>query len=174
MVLPIEKITPEFEAKIHELVDKKLNNYNIREAIEDDTEYIIDTFNKSWHSTTMPFRPLSRKKLIEKVFGKNHVKIFIVSVDGIDSGFTLFGTQDNESKSKFGEISALAILPKYHRLGLGTVLGLSTLDFFRQQDVKELRCKVYKDNNVSKSFLEQLGFEEDHRNDDILANKIPI
>jgi ribosomal protein S18 acetylase RimI-like enzyme len=79
-------------------------------------------------------------------------------VFGIDSAFVILDFEGN--KNEYGVIAGLGVIPKFQRKGLGTVLGLATWDFFKKKGVKELRCEVYKNNNVSTTFIEALKFEE--------------
>ena len=57
-------------------------------------------------------------------------------------------------------IAGLGIIPRFQRKGLGTVLGMAAWNYFKEADVKELKCEVYIDNITSYTFISSLGFEE--------------
>ena len=171
MRLPVEKITEEFENFLREKVNQKINNSHIREANLDDLSSLIFLFDEAWHSTTMPYHPLSKKKIITKIFYNPDKKILIADIDSFDCGFAFIGQINDD----IGEISALGILPEYQHKGIGTLLGIASWDFFRERGVNVLQCKVYKDNQISKSFLKGIGFEENlPQNSEILYKKIPF
>lgn len=157
MRLPVEKITPEFEESLKKKIAKNFLKANIREADQNDLDSIVSLYNKAWLTSQTPFRPLDKESL-EKVFEDPDTVILIAKVYGMDAGFVIL---DFEGKNKdIGIIAGLGVLPRFQRKGLGTVLGMATWNYFKKEGVKELRCEVYKDNNVSYSFLKWIGFEE--------------
>lgn len=81
----------------------------------------------------------------------------IVKVYGIDGAFTILDLEGDNKE--YGIIAGLGVLPRFQRKGLGTVLGLAAWDHFKKKGVKELRCKVYKDNQRSFHFIKGLNFE---------------
>ena len=87
-----------------------------------------------------------------------NIIFLIAKVDGDYQGFALIYYTGEEKE--IGVIAGMGIIPEYHRKGLGTILGLATWDYFKQKGVFELRCKVYKDNEISYKFIKGLGFEE--------------
>lgn len=171
--LPVEKITDEFEALIRKKVARKVKEYHIREAAEEDIDSVVHLFDAAWHSTSMPYRPLSKKKLIDKIVHNPDALILIIDIKSVDCGFILlsFKGENNE----IGNIPAIGIIPEYHHRGIGTLLGVASWDYFKTRGVKELRAKVYKDNQKSMNFLKGLGFEEDYEQDiGLLQGKIPF
>ena len=85
--------------------------------------------------------------------------IFLIAkIEGKDSGFALIYFTGTDRK--ISVIAGLGILPELQRKGLGTMLGLASWDYFKKKGVKELRCKVYKDNKTSYNFIRGLKFEE--------------
>jgi ribosomal protein S18 acetylase RimI-like enzyme len=157
MRLPVEKITPEFEAKMKEKIEHNIYQASIREASDKDLNIVVDIYNKSWLTSNTPFRPME-KETLKKIFMDPDTVFLIARVFGIDSAFVIL---DFEGKDKeYGVIAGLGVIPKFQRKGLGSVLGLATWDYFKKKGVKELRCEVYKNNEISTSFIKALNFEE--------------
>jgi len=157
MRLPVEKITPEFEAQMKEKIEHNIYQARIREATEKDLNTVVEIYNKSWLTSNTPFRPME-KETLKKILMDPETVFLIARVFGIDSAFVIL---DFEGKNKeFGIIAGLGVIPKFQRKGLGTVLGLATWDYFKKKGVKELRCEVYKNNDISTNFIEALKFEE--------------
>jgi len=157
MRLPVEKITPEFEAQMKEKIEHNIYQARIREATEKDLNTVVEIYNKSWLTSNTPFRPME-KETLKKILMDPETVFLIARVFGIDSAFVIL---DFEGKNKeFGVIAGLGVIPKFQRKGLGTVLGLATWDYFKKKGVKELRCEVYKNNDISTNFIEALKFEE--------------
>ena len=84
----------------------------------------------------------------------------IGKVYGRDAAFVIldFEGENNEC----AVIAALAVLPRFQRKGLGTILGTAAWNYLKEnyKHVKELKCEVYKDNKISYSFIKGIGFEE--------------
>ncbi|MFX1358005.1 MAG: GNAT family N-acetyltransferase [Promethearchaeota archaeon] len=157
MRLPVEDITQEFEEKLKEKIEHNIIHADVREAKPDDLDSIINMHDKSWKSAPMPYHQLNKEKIL-KLFDDPEIEFFIAKVGSIDSGFiVLYFTGD---KDEIGVIAGLGIIPKLQRKGLGTTLGMAAWDYFKKNDVKELRCKVYRDNKISYNFIKGLGFKE--------------
>ncbi len=157
MQLPVNKITRDFEESLQNKIKNKIKQAKIREAVEDDIEDLIIIHDQAWHSTPMPYHPLSKDKLFE-IIKDPDITVLIAEVNLIDIGFIiLYFTGENNI---IGVIAGLGILPEYQHKGLGTFLGIASWNFFKEKGVKELRCKVFKDNKISYNFIEGLGFEE--------------
>lgn len=157
MRLPVERITPEFEADMKEKVDKNILHAKIREATEEDLESVVYLHNRSWMTSSTPFTPIT-VDTIRKIFEYPETSILIAKVYGNDSGFTILDLEGNDHE--FGIIAGLGVLPRFQRKGLGTVIGMAAWNYFKKIGVKELRCEVYKSNTVSYNFIKSLGFEE--------------
>ncbi len=157
MKLPVEKITPEFEAELIETIEKNFIHANIREATRKDLKIIMDLYNKAWLTSNTPFRPITVDSL-RQIFEDPDTVFLISKVYGIDSGFVIL---DFEGKNKeYGIIAGLGVLPRFQRKGLGTILGMAAWNYFKNRGVIELRCEVYKNNLGSHSFIKWIGFEE--------------
>jgi ribosomal protein S18 acetylase RimI-like enzyme len=157
MRLPVERITPEFEAEIKEKVDRNILHAKIRKATKEDLESVAYLHNRSWMTSSTPFHPIT-VDTIRKIFEYPETTILIARVYGSDSGFAILDLEGDNRE--FGIIAGLGVLPRFQRKGLGTVIGMATWSYFKQIGVKELRCEVYKSNLVSYNFIKSLGFEE--------------
>lgn len=157
MRLPVEKITKEFESKLRERAEENLLNANINEANQEHIKRIVNLYNLAWHSTSMPYHKLNEKKLLEMMEDPDII-FLIAQVDSLDSGFALiyFAGENKE----IGVIAGLGVIPEMQGKGLGTILGLEIWKYFKNRGVQELRCKVYKENSLSYSFIRGLRFEE--------------
>ncbi|MFX1452959.1 MAG: GNAT family N-acetyltransferase [Promethearchaeota archaeon] len=158
MKLPIGKITKRFEEMLREKVSHNILGAEIREAKSEDVESILRIYDQSWHSTTMPFVPITSKRLLSLLKNENY-QILIANVDNSDSAFAINYLTGDEKE--VGVIGILAVIPELQHRGLGTIMGISIWDYFIRKGVKELRCRVYFDNTASYTFLRRLGFEED-------------
>ena len=92
------------------------------------------------------------------MFEDPNIVIFIAKLNSYDTGFII--AYFAGEKKDIGVISGLGILPKFQHKGLGTFLGLNNWKYFKEKGVKELRCRVHKDNKNSYNFIKNLGFEE--------------
>ncbi len=157
MRLPIEKITKEFENTLREKIEKKIFQANIREAELKDLSVITDIYNKSWLTSSTPFRPIQRESL-KIIFNDQNTVFLIAKVYDSDGGFVIldFEGENNE----YGVIAGLGVLPRFQGKGLGTILGMAAWNYFKEKGLKELRCEVYNDNQKSFNFIKGLNFEE--------------
>lgn len=159
MKLPVAKITKEFEDKLKNKIEKKIIQVKIREASKEDLDVLKNIYNRSWLTSNTPYRPITKTDLLT-ILDHPDTIFLIGKVYGIDAGFVLL---DFEGKSKeYAIIAALAVLPRFFRKGVGSVLGMASWDFLKQNyaNIKEIRCEVYKENRVSSSFIKGIGFEE--------------
>ena len=157
MKLPVERITPEFEKRITEKIERNILRAKIREAKLEDLESVVALYNRSWLTSNTPYSRLSLES-IKVIFEYPETKILIAKVYGYDAGFVILDYEG--SNNQYGVIAGLGVIPRYQRKGLGTVLGVAAWNYFKKQGVKELRCEVFKDNKVSYNFIKSLGFEE--------------
>lgn len=157
MRLPIEKITKEFENTLRRKIEKNIYRTSIREAELKDLSIITDIYNKSWLTSSTPFRPIE-KKTLKQIFNHQNTVFLIANVYSRDGGFIIldFDGENNE----YGVIAGLGVLPRFQGKGLGTILGMAAWNYFKEKGLKELRCEVYEDNQKSFNFIEGLNFEE--------------
>jgi len=159
MKLPVEKITNEFEKNLKEKIEHNIVQANIREATKSDLESLKYIYNRAWLTSNTPFRPITKTDL-QKILEYPETVFLIAKLYGSDAAFLLL---DFEGENKeFAIIAALAVIPRFQRKGLGSVLGMASWQYLKEKfpNVKEIRCEVYKDNNVSYSFIKGIGFEE--------------
>ena len=157
MRLPVEKITPEFEAKLNDKLEHNILHAKIRESTKEDLENVMNIYNKAWLTSNTPFSQISVESLKE-IYEFPDTVILIAKVYGIDAGFIILDYEG--SNREYGIIAGLGILPRFQRRGLATILGLSAWKYFKEKGVRELRCEVYTENKASYNFIKLLGFEE--------------
>jgi ribosomal protein S18 acetylase RimI-like enzyme len=159
MRLPVVTITKEFEDSLIKKIEQNVIQANIRVATESDLNSITDLYNKSWLTGNTPFRPIELNSL-RTIFQDPDTIFLIARVYGRDAGFVII---DLEGVNKeYGVIAGLGVLPRFQRKGLGTVLGMAAWKYIKEHyhSIKELRCEVYKDNQISYEFIKWIGFEE--------------
>ncbi len=159
MKLPVENITNEFEKKLKEKIEHNIIRAKIREATKADLDSLKYIYNRAWLTSNTPFRPITKTDL-QKILEYSETVFLMAKVYGSDAAFLLL---DFEGENKeFAVIAALAVIPRFQRKGLGSVLGMSSWQYLKEKypNIKEIRCEVYKDNSVSYSFIKGIGFEE--------------
>jgi ribosomal protein S18 acetylase RimI-like enzyme len=159
MRLPVNNITNEFEAKLKEKIEHSIIKAKIREATKEDLDTLKNIYNRAWLTSNTPFRPI-RKTDLQKILEYPETIFLIGKVYGTDAAFLLLDFEgDNQ---EYAIIAALAVIPRFQRRGVGSVLGMASWQYIKDNfpNVKEIRCEVYKDNSVSYSFIRGIGFEE--------------
>lgn len=157
MILPVNKITKELEESLKTKIEHNILHAQVREAFIEDIETIYDIYNQAWHSSPMPFRQVKKETFL-KILEQPNTLFLIAKIGSKDGGFILIHFEGE--KNEFGVINGLAILPKFQHKGLATTLAMATWNYFKNRNVKELRCQIHKDNNIIYSFIKSLGFEE--------------
>jgi len=159
MKLPVEKITKDFETLLKDKIEHNIIKAKIRKATKEDLDSLKNIYNRAWLTSNTPFRPIGKTDL-SKILDYSNTVFLIGKVYGMDAAFLLldFEGENNE----YAIIAALAVLPRFQRRGVGSVLGMASWQYLKENypNVKEIRCEVYKDNKVSYSFIKGIGFEE--------------
>lgn len=158
MKLPVQKIT-NVQKNLKEKIEHNIVQANIREATKSDLESLKYIYNRAWLTSNTPFRPITKTDL-QKILEYPETVFLIAKLYGSDAAFLLL---DFEGENKeFAIIAALAVIPRFQRKGLGSVLGMASWQYLKKEfpNVKEIRCEVYKDNKVSYAFIKGIGFEE--------------
>ncbi len=159
MRLPVQKITEQFEGKLKDKIEHNIIKAKIREATESDLETLKNIYNRAWLLSNTPYRPITKTDL-KKILDYPDTVFLIAKVYGIDAAFALldFEGENNE----IAVIAALAVIPRFQRKGVGTIIGMSAWNYLKQNysNVKEIRAEVYKDNVISYAFIKGIGFEE--------------
>jgi len=134
MRLPIEKITKEFENTLKRKIEKKIYRANISEAELKDLSIVTDIYNKSWLTSSTPFRPI-HKGTLKKIFNDQNTVFLIAKVYDSYGGFIIldFEGENNE----YGVIAGLGVLPRFQGKGLGTILGMAAWNYFKEKGFKE-------------------------------------
>jgi len=157
MKLPIKRVSKEFENNLKRKINNTIKNIKIREATRSDTNFIIKLHKEIWSSTSMPYKPFSNE-ILEKLIEDPTVIFLIAEMNKKDVGFGIIHYTGKQNQ--IGVISALGIIPEVQRQGFGTILGLEIWNYFKEKGLKELRCRVSKDNKKAYLFIKSLGFEE--------------
>lgn len=159
MRLPVEKITKEFEDKLKKKIEHNIIRAKIREAMKEDLDLLKYIYNRAWLTSNTPFRMITKTDL-QKILEYPETVFLIAKIYGIDAAFLLLDFEGE--KKEFAIIAALAVIPRFQRRGVGSVLGMASWQYLKENypNVKEIRCEVYKDNKVSYSFIKGIGFEE--------------
>ncbi|UCD01575.1 MAG: GNAT family N-acetyltransferase [Promethearchaeota archaeon] len=159
MRLPVEKITKNFEDKLKTRIEHNIIQAKIREATNEDLDSLKNIYNRAWLTSNTPFRPITKTDL-KKILDHPETVFLIAKLYGLDAAFLLldFEGENNE----YAIIAALAVMPRFQRKGVGSVLGMASWQYLKEKypNVKEVRCEVYKDNHVSYAFIKGIGFEE--------------
>ncbi|MHA2392374.1 MAG: GNAT family N-acetyltransferase [Promethearchaeota archaeon] len=159
MKLPVEKITNEFEGKLKDKIEHSIIQAKIREATEEDLDILKTIYNRSWLTSNTPFRPITKTDLLT-ILSHPDTLFLIGKIYGIDAAFVLLDFEGEDKE--YAVIAALAVIPRFQRRGVGTILGMAAWNYLKKNfnNVKELRCEVYKDNITSYAFIKGIGFEE--------------
>ena len=157
MKLPIENITQEFEEKFKEKVAHNILRAKIREANEEDLESLRYLYNRAWLTSHTPFSSISIDSL-KDLYECPEITILIARFYGCDAGFIILDFEG--SNNEYGIIAGMGVLPRFQRKGIGTALGLAAWNYFKEKNVKELRCEVYVGNQISYNLIKSMGFEE--------------
>jgi ribosomal protein S18 acetylase RimI-like enzyme len=157
MKLPIEKITNQFEDALNIRAEQGIIQTKIREANLNDIKTFQRLHKLIWENTQMRYKPFSEDLLRDLIKDPN-ITFLIAEVDGIDSGFGIVYFTGN--KKDVGVVAALGVLPTLQGKGLGTILGLKIWEFFKSKGLKELHCRVSKENKNGYRFIRSLGFED--------------
>lgn len=157
MKLPVSSITPEVEEKLKKKVEHNFLQAKIREANLEDLDSVMYLYNRSWLVSSTPFRAIT-KETLKIIYDYPDTLFLIAKAYGSDGAFVIL---DYEGPNKeYGIIVGLGVIPRFQRKGLGTVIGLAAWNHFKEKGVKELRCEVFKDNQVSFNFIKSIGFVE--------------
>ena len=162
MRLPVEKITKEFEDKLTDKIEHNIIQGKIRKATKEDLNTLKNIYNRAWLTSNTPYRPITKTDLLT-ILEHSDTIFLIGKIYGIDAAFVLL---DFEGENKeYAIIAALAVIPRFQRRGVGTILGMAAWNYLKEyyHHVKEIRCEVYKDNVVSYAFIKGIGFEEYER-----------
>ncbi len=155
--LNIEIITREFEDVTKERIIQKGITPNIKYVDYSDIPCILDLYNRSFMTANTPLEKITFEYL-EELYNIPEVSIYIAKVYGIPAGFMILDFEGSDKE--YGFITALGIIPRFQRKGVGLALGLKAWNHFREKNVRELRCEVYYRNERSISFLKSLKFQE--------------
>ncbi|MHA1147075.1 MAG: GNAT family N-acetyltransferase [Promethearchaeota archaeon] len=157
MRLPIEKITKEFEVCLRRKVASEIQALKTHIAGEDELENVVEVYNQAWTTSNTPFKILDLET-VKRLYHEYRYTFLLAKLNNEYCGFAIldyYGDADD-----YGIIIGMGIVPKYQRMGMGTALGISIWELFKEHEVQEIRCEVYINNKKSYRFIKSLGFEE--------------
>jgi ribosomal protein S18 acetylase RimI-like enzyme len=157
MRLPMEKITSEFEDALEDRAEHAYIHARIREADINDIENFQKLHEETWQESNMRYKPFSKELLKDLILDPN-ITFLIADVDGKDSGFGIVYFTGNHKN--VGVVAALGVIPELQGEGLGTILGLKIWQYFKNKGLKELHCRVSRENSNAYNFIKSFGFEE--------------
>lgn len=141
-------------------------NTEIRKAIPEDAERIIDIHIKVWNST---YKDLIPKEIIDKLQYKDEERIkkkensirqknntYVALVDGKIVGFSTFGKTKFDGYPNAGEIYSEYILDEFQNLGLGRKMAIECMKELLKLGYTEL-ISACLDGNPSNEFHKSLG-----------------
>lgn len=154
MKLRIDRLSTEFKKELEEY---RLSGIKIRKATEDDLEIFVKLYNRAFMKGLDPWSPATEEQFRQILKHENTV-VLIASSHGEDVGFII--TDLEGESNEIGVICGLGVDPRWQRQGIARYLGIASWDYFRNRDVKELRCEVYEHNIPSYELIKNLHFKE--------------
>ena len=135
---------------------KKVRIRNFRPN-EDANEFIL-CYNRAFISAPDPYRSLT----LEDVHHFKPETTFVAVLYGRIVGFVFLVIEPLIKRGKTlgrqGVIAGVGIDPRYRRKRIAYLLATRAAQYFVENDVMELVCKVYFENKVSYSFIRSFGF----------------
>lgn len=129
------------------LINKSIPIRNLREH---ELQEFVDLVNISLAHSPDPFISMTLD------FAKKWPldQTLVAELDGKLVGFLMF-----ESRGTMGIPVQLGVLPEYRRRSVGITLLLSLLKKFRERGIKEVRMKVFKNNEPALNLYKKLRFK---------------
>lgn len=141
-------------------------NIEIRKAKPEDAEAIIDIMIESWHNT---YKDLVPNEIISKLQAKNQKRIedkqkyikennntYVAVVDNNIVGYCSYGKSTNNNYSTSCELYSIYILDNYHRLNLGRLLTIKTIEEAIEKGYTTMITECL-DGNPNNKFHEAIG-----------------
>jgi len=154
MKLDVNAITPEYENEIQKRIAKQVV---ISRAVESDIPLLVDLYNRAFLSANDPYSLMTLENM-NSIIKHNYTIILIARIWGSPAGFAIIDFEGEAQKE--GIIAGLGTLPEWQKRGVGTSIGIATWQYFKERNVKELRCEVYACNQASYNLIKGLGFKE--------------
>jgi ribosomal protein S18 acetylase RimI-like enzyme len=180
MELPVQDITPEFEAEVTRRISTQVK---IVPAKTTDCERLIYLHNRAFLTATDPYSPISYEDMMRVLTFRDNI-VLIGTIWGEDAGFIILGfdyypsldpdwsgtdmpeeastplERDGKLVYNVGYISGLGVDPRWQGRGVGTTLGVTSWKYFKAANLKKLKCEVYEKNNASYNLISSLGFKK--------------
>jgi len=156
MRLDIEDITEKFS---NELEQYRISGIKIRKATIEDLSIFVKLYNRAFMRGSDPWSPASEPQFKE-ILSHESTVVLIASIEEEDVGFIIIDLEEDPKIGKVGIICGLGTDPRWQRRGIARFLGIASWDYFKQRNVKELRCEVYENNKPSYNLIKSLHFQE--------------
>ncbi len=85
------------------------------------------------------------------------IATFISTLDGETAGFAGAGPGRMDGRRHYGELYAIYVDPAYYGFGIGRVLFTRAMTHLQSIGYDKMYLKVLKDNNIARSFYENMG-----------------
>ena len=150
----IELLSAAFQ---EELEEYRLSGIKVRRAKVGDLDIFVKLYNRAFMRGSDPWSPATNEQFLE-ILNSKHTVVLIGSSQGEDVGFII--TDLEGDNLEIGVICGLGTDPRWQRKGIARYLGIASWDYFRDINVKELRCEVYENNIPSYKLIKSWHFEE--------------
>ncbi|MEM2141763.1 MAG: GNAT family N-acetyltransferase [Candidatus Thorarchaeota archaeon] len=127
----------------------------VRQLSREDLSAFVDLYNRCFMSAPDPFCPLTMDDA-EKLELDG---IFVAELGGEPIGFIACFVEESDT-GRYGEITAIGVLPSRRRKGVATLLIQQAAEFFVRRGVEEVYCEVYESNLPSRLLITSYGFSE--------------
>ena len=150
----IEHLSESFQ---EELEEYRLSGIKVRRATISDLDIFVKLYNRAVMRGADPWSPATNAQFLE-ILNSVHTVVLIGSSLGEDVGFIITDLEGDDLE--IGVICGLGTDPRWQRKGIARYLGIASWDYFRNINVKELRCEVYENNLPSYKLIKSWHFEE--------------
>ena len=144
-----------------------LNNINIRNACRDDIEQIVNIKIDGWQTAYVDIidssilNNMSKDKEMDSYINKYSLNdVFVAELNGEIIGFCrVYDYEESpyDDKEIDCEIREIYVKSDVKRMGIGSKLFSSVLNYFKSKGKKKLYLGVFENNYKSRKFYEKMG-----------------
>lgn len=137
---------------------------NIRNAVDNDLQEILDIYNDAILNTTAVFQyevhTIEMRKEWFAQKQKDRFPVFVAVEDNVVVGFSTFGPFRAWQGYKYSVEHSIYVEKKYRGKGIGKMLLQPLIDEARKMNMHTIIAGIDADNKISIAFHKQFGFEE--------------
>lgn len=137
---------------------------NIRNAVDNDLQEILDIYNDTILNTTAVFQyEVHTIEMRNQWFAqkqKDRFPVFVAVEDNVVVGFSTFGPFRAWQGYKYSAEHSIYVEKKYRGKGIGKMLLQPLIDEARKMNMHTIIVGIDADNKTSIAFHKQFGFEE--------------